>query len=78
MTLVNPHPNLLQQSTPLHLSAAALAEAEEAHIAHGLRLQEARRAQEQLDAEAAWMEAKQARREAEASKALQDQLHQQL
>jgi len=83
----------VQLTAPLPLLAAALAEAEAAHIAQGLRLQEARRAQEQWALESARraeaqtkehaMEterkaAEQALREAERSRAMQAQLQQQL
>ena len=78
-TQVSPHPHPLQQpAAPLPLSVAALEEAEAAHIAQGLRLHEAHRAQEQLAAEMAGSEAEQARLEAEAFRALQEQLQYQL
>jgi small-conductance mechanosensitive channel len=79
--------------TPKPLSAAALAEAEAAHIEQGLRLQEARMAQESWEAEiarkavehakhqaeeAARQAAEHAQREAEKTRQLQSQLQQQL
>ena len=79
--------------TPNPLSAAALAEAEAAHIEQGLRLQEARMAQERWAAEisrktaehakqqaqeAAKQAAEHAQREAEKTRELQSQLQQQL
>jgi hypothetical protein len=87
------HMPQLPHLAPPPLSAAALAEAEAAHAAQGLRLQEARRAQEQWAVEtarraeelalaqakeAAQRAAEQALKEAEASRALQAQLQQQL
>ena len=73
-TQVSPHPHPLHPTAPLPLSVPALEEVEAAHIAQGLRLQEARRAQEQLSAETVRREAEHARLEAEASKALHEQL----
>jgi hypothetical protein len=81
------------QADPLPLSAAALAKAEAAHVAQGLRLHESRRAHEQWAIEAARRAEEQARehakeaarkaaaqalQEVEASRALQAQLQQQL
>ena len=50
-----------QSLAPLPLTAPALAEAEAAYVAQGLRLQEARKAQEQWAAETARKTAEQAR-----------------
>ena len=82
-----------QPSAPIPLSAEGLAEAEATYIAQGLRLYEARKAQEQWAAETAKKAAEQAReharetarrvadqarREAETSRAMHAQLHQHL
>jgi len=70
--LPNPHTALPP------LSAAALAEAEAAHAAQGLRIQQAREAQALFAAEIARLEAEAARKETEALREMQAKLQTQL
>jgi hypothetical protein len=88
-----PGPPVYRPVAPSPMSAAALAEAEAAHTEQGLRLQEARKAQEQWAAdmvrkaaeqaqkqadEAAQQAQEQARRDAEKAREIQSQLQRQL
>ena len=92
-TQVSLRPQTHQSKEPIPLSSAALAEAEAAHVAQGLRLHEARRAQEQWAVETTMKAAEQAaetakraaehatehaQREEEASQAMHVQVHHQL
>ena len=73
-----PHLQPIQPTLPLTRSAAAMAEAEAAHIAHGQRLKKAKEAPIAMEMEAARKEAKMARKATEQSRLFQAKLQAQI